>query len=563
MIEPMRRRIVLVGATGVFGERLAHRLARWPEIELVLAARRPAPLAALARRLEAHGASAGLRVQSLHRADAANLAPLAPFAMVDCAGPFQSGDYDLARAALAMGAHYLDIADGRAFARDFPAALDAEARQTGRVAITGASSSPALCHAAVDHITRGWTRIDTLSSAISPGSRAPRGLSVIRAILSWAGQPVHVFRRGEWQTRAGWSLLHRAFMPGLGRRWLSLAETPDLDLLPARFRPTREGLFLAGLELSILHLGLWVLTWAVRLKALQTLEPLAATLRWIAGGFAGFGSDVGGMTVAAEGIGPDGTRRRSRWALWVEAGAGPNTPILPAAAVLRALIEERAPKDGAYACVGVISLEDILREGEGLPIHTHIDEGWPDDASLHRRLIGGGFDQLPQAVREIHDGRCAASFTGAARVRGAGGLAAVSRLMAGLPSPGVYSSIRVDIQPEEGREIWTRRFGSRRFQSSLNAVDGEIGVFQEAMGLLKFRFAVEANTAEMRWRFLGWDIGPLPLPRALAPRIRARISAPAGRYRFAVVVSHPWIGLIVAYAGWIETEGVKGSKPAG
>ena len=35
----MRRRIVLVGATGAFGERLARLLAPWPQVELVLAAR--------------------------------------------------------------------------------------------------------------------------------------------------------------------------------------------------------------------------------------------------------------------------------------------------------------------------------------------------------------------------------------------------------------------------------------------------------------------------------------------------------------------------------------------
>ena len=46
----MRRRILLVGATGAFGARLAQMLAGW-DIELVLAARRAGPLEALAAQL--------------------------------------------------------------------------------------------------------------------------------------------------------------------------------------------------------------------------------------------------------------------------------------------------------------------------------------------------------------------------------------------------------------------------------------------------------------------------------------------------------------------------------
>ena len=42
------KRIVLVGASGVFGPRLAAMIARWPDVVLVLAARNLAPLEALA-----------------------------------------------------------------------------------------------------------------------------------------------------------------------------------------------------------------------------------------------------------------------------------------------------------------------------------------------------------------------------------------------------------------------------------------------------------------------------------------------------------------------------------
>src|ERR1700686_2412057 len=98
------------------------------------------------------------------------------------AGPFQGAGYRLARAAIAAGLHYVDLADARDFVAGF-GALDAAARAAGVVALSGASSTPALSHAVLDRLTKGWRSIDTVDIAISPGNRsAPRGLSVIRAI---------------------------------------------------------------------------------------------------------------------------------------------------------------------------------------------------------------------------------------------------------------------------------------------------------------------------------------------------------------------------------------------
>src|SRR5690606_32876091 len=63
--------------------------------------------------------------------------------LIHTAGPFQGRDYAVARAALAAGMHYIDLADGRAFVAGFDT-LDAEARRAQRRAVTGASSVPGL-----------------------------------------------------------------------------------------------------------------------------------------------------------------------------------------------------------------------------------------------------------------------------------------------------------------------------------------------------------------------------------------------------------------------------------
>lgn len=294
------------------------------------------------------------------------------FVAADAAGPFQGADYRLARAAIAAGLHYVDLADARGFVAGF-GVLDAPARAAGVVALTGASSTPALSHAVLDRLTQEWRRIDTVEIAISPGNqKSPRGLSVLRAILSYAGQPVRVFAGGGWTERPGWGRPVRHAMPGLGRRWLSLCETPDLDLIPVRFAPTEAAVFRAGLELSAMHLGLYAAGWLVQKRALRSLVPFARPLRWLAERLKGFGSDRGGMTVEASGIDADGKPMRAMWSLVAEGGDGPAIPTLPALATIRALADGRIAAPGARPCVGVLDLDWIEREFAPYRIATRI-----------------------------------------------------------------------------------------------------------------------------------------------------------------------------------------------
>ena len=548
------RRIVLVGASGVFGQRLAAMIARWPDVVLVLAARSLPPLEALAASLSKTGPAARIEVARLDRRDPRGLVALAPWAVVDAAGPFQGQDPAFPRAVLAARAHYLDLADARDFVSGFETALDGSARAARRWAIAGASSTPALSHAALDTMTVGWTRIDRIEAAISPGARAPRGLSVVRAILAWAGAPVGVFTQGRWSTRPGWSKPRRTSFPGLGRRWTSLAETPDLDLLPARFHARREATFRAGLELPILHLGLWTLSLLRRARLVRSLESLAVLLGGAAGLFAPLGSDRGGMVVDAAGLDAAGAPVLARWSLCAEAGAGPHVPAAPAAATLRALLD--GALDGqprATPCVGLVDLPAILHEVRGLPITTRLERQRPDIPGLFARLLGEGWNALPEPVRRAHAGTSTVTLTGRARARGAPGLAALFRRLQGMPPTGVHATT-VTIAPDGSGERWTRRFGTRTFGSVITPVRDDPWAFEETVAPLTFRFTTAPYPGGFSWIFEGWRLGPIPLPRAWAPRVRARtFSRPdaEGRdaYRFRVLVAHPWLGVIFGYAG--------------
>ena len=76
------------------------------------------------------------------------------------------------------------------------------------------------------------------------------------------------------------------------------------------------------------------------------------------------------MEVVAEGADADGAAVRARWVLVATGGDGPNVPVLPALAMLRAgLAAGRGPEPGAGACVGRLDLAAV--EAEFGPYRRH------------------------------------------------------------------------------------------------------------------------------------------------------------------------------------------------
>ena len=348
----MAKTVLLVGGYGVFGGRLSRLLAGERGLRLVVAGR---SLERAQRFCMAHG---GVPLAFDRDGDLREqLRAIAPAIVIDAAGPFQSygaDGYRLARAALAMGAHYLDLADDANFVLAI-GTLDDVAKATGRVAISGASSVPAISSAAADALVGGLSRVTLIESVILPGNRAPRGLSVVRAVLSQVGKPIYLWRGGEWTTAPGWSALRRIDLQvaGVGAiegRWCAFIGAPDLVLFPPRYG-ARSVLFRAGLELPVLHLGLWLISWGPRLGIIRSLEPFAVPLRWIAKATLPFGSDRGGMIVTVVGRDAAGQPVRRTWSLVVEAGDGPFVPAIPAYLLTRKILND-CPTAGARPCVG-------------------------------------------------------------------------------------------------------------------------------------------------------------------------------------------------------------------
>ena len=542
----------MLGGAGVFGSHLVTGLLAHTDFDVVVAGRDAARLAGFTARCSIGSEHrVGIRVLDARDVSSEALRETGAWIVVDAAGPYQAGDYRVARAAIAAGLAYIDLADGRSFVAGF-SMLDAAARAAGVVALTGASSTPALSSAALDRLTAGWRHVDQVDVAISPGNRAPRGLSVMRSILSYAGRPVRVFTDGSWHQRPGWGMTVRRTMPGLGRRFLSLAETPDLDVIPARFAVRRAAVFRAGLELPGLHLGLLAATVLVRLGVVRSLAPLARPFRFLAGVFQSFGGDRGGMTVEALGTDADGRAVRGIWSLVADAGDGPVIPTLPALAAIRALAACRFVATGARACVGVLTLANIEAEFRPYRITSRIRfEAAPE--SLYEAVLGPAFLRLPAPLRCFHQPGWGLAASGMAQVEGATGwLARAAAVAFGFPPAGEVA-VTIDISVSDGEERWTRDFGGRRFVSTLSAA-AVPGRLVERFGPFAFELDLLISAAGvLGMPVRAWRLGPFPLPHVLAPVSLATEDLDEfDRFRFDVELRLPFgLGRLVRYRGWL------------
>lgn len=347
-------RIIVLGGAGNFGARIVRALQGETGLELVSAGRRamPVPDAPAARPV-----AIDIKAPDF----AAQLAALAPDLVIHCVGPFQGQDYRVARAALAAGAHYLDLADGRDFVTGFADANDVAAKSAGRSAISGASTLPALSSAVVDHLGRDLDSLESIATVIAPGQRAPRGAATLAAVFSYLGRAVPVWHGGRWQTAWGWMDLRRVRF-GFGGRWGALCDVPDLALLPQRYRGVQSVLFHAALEIRAQHLVLWALAAARRWGVPLPVEQWSHGLERCAALLDPLGGEWGGMQVRVVGRSSAGSRVERTWELQAPASNGPQIPALAAIILARRLARGWVPPPGAYACMGFVPLEDFAPE---------------------------------------------------------------------------------------------------------------------------------------------------------------------------------------------------------
>ncbi len=345
------RPVLILGGYGNFGKRISKALTA-DGIPITIAGRSSKKAEALSQELPTSLTNIAIFDAFLNLAE--NLEKLKPSVVINTCGPFQSSDYSIAETCIRLGIHYVDLADGRDFVAGI-SALDAQAKAKGVCVISGASTVPGLSSAVLEHYKHEFLEIDEMKYGISPGQKAERGLATTQGILSYVGKPLNPFS-GRERVAYGWQDIYRQTYPELGKRWMGNCEIPDLDLLPEHYG-VKSIQFSAGLELGALHLGLWALSWLVRVGIPLNLPRLAKPLLRASNWFDVLGSADGGMHIVLTGKDHGGKPHTRKWFVVAKNGDGPEIPTIPAIILAKDLASGASLQTGAQPCVGIIELD--------------------------------------------------------------------------------------------------------------------------------------------------------------------------------------------------------------
>lgn len=357
----MNRKVLILGATGNFGNKIAKLLAK-SNTEIILAGRRENILINLKNEiLNAYpNASINTACFDICKDSQKQMEQLNPFLVINTCGPFQSADYSLAACCIDLGIHYIDLADGRGFVNGIHDALDDLAKSKNCLVISGASTVPGLSSAVLEHYKDHFSEITSLKYGISPGQKTDRGLATTRAILSYVGKPLKPVS-GQSKTRYGWQDLYQQLYPKLGKRWMANCDIPDLDLFP-QYYGIKDIQFSAGLESNFLHFTLWLLSWPVRFNFPLNLKKHAKLLLKLSHLFDVFGSASGGMHMIISGKDKSGNPKTLKWFIIAKDNVGPFIPAVPAVVLAKKILENQIDLKGVFPCINLISLDEYLAE---------------------------------------------------------------------------------------------------------------------------------------------------------------------------------------------------------
>jgi len=360
-------RVIVLGGAGNFGARIVRALRGDPTIDLLVAGRR---LIAVPGAEDVPCAVVDIGAPDF----AQQLRALSPELVIHCVGPFQGQGYGVAKAAIAAGSHYLDLADGRQFIAEFAAGMNDQAIRAGRVAISGASTLPALSSAVVEELRVGLSSIESIDIIIAPGQRAPRGNATLEAVFSYLGRPFQVWHKGQWRSAWGWMELQETRLD-VGGRLAAACDVPDLELFPARYAGVQTVRFSAALEFGAQHLTLWSLAALRRIGLPFPVARWAVSLNRFAGMFDAGAGEKGGMRVSGVGdLSDSGGRVRRDWQLTAPAMDGPEIPCMAAILLARCLARGEVFKSGAFPCMGFLTLSEFAPEFARWKITTRTEE---------------------------------------------------------------------------------------------------------------------------------------------------------------------------------------------
>ena len=101
-------RVLIIGGYGNFGRFISTRLAREPNLDIIIAGRNSMKAKTLADTLKAEALRLDISDSFLSQ-----LKEINADIVIHTSGPFQAQGYQVAEACIACGAHYIDLADAQ------------------------------------------------------------------------------------------------------------------------------------------------------------------------------------------------------------------------------------------------------------------------------------------------------------------------------------------------------------------------------------------------------------------------------------------------------------------
>jgi len=177
-----------------------------------------------------------------------------------------------------------------------------------------------------------------------------------------------------------------------------------------------------------------------------------------------------------------------------------------------------------------------------------------DDATLYQNILGSAWDELPPAIKQMHDVHDELSASGIASVkRGWNPLAHLICTILGMPRAGEDIPVKVTFTVKDHVETWTRQFGAYVFKSLQYAgKTRDENLLIERFGALRFVMVLVHEDGKLKLVLRRWSAFGIPLPMWLCVKSDSFETVINKRFHFNVKLSHTLIGLIIHYQGWLE-----------
>lgn len=376
----MSMRILIIGGYGVLGSCIARHLAPHEDFQLIIAGRNRQRAEAMAKSL---GSQARARAECLdiNSGISEKLFELKPVVVIHTAGPFRDQGYQVASACMEIGAHYIDLATDPGFVGGV-AGLRNTANDKNVLMISGASASPCLIAAMIDQCQKKFKLLDTVESYHSKSLTSLHGLASAADLLGQLGHEFGVLVDSQAPTVYGWQRCRLLPSKLSGRRLVGSNAGTIPSAFLSRFPSLSTCQFFEGVDVKLLHLALWLLSWGGRFRRFRHFDITARLLQRAIMFLDRFSPSVDVFYLRLTGQGLNDQAQALSFEVVAKSGHGIDLQCLPAVILTRKLLHGELQQSGVVPCVGLVSLKEYIDECANLEISWKLTDDTPESEEV-------------------------------------------------------------------------------------------------------------------------------------------------------------------------------------